>query len=68
MTNVTHLFPDQERLNSIDALKSAIRQQLAAALGAFTNEQMSDKHLLFSLERLNEAAELIQAFQHLRRS
>jgi hypothetical protein len=68
MTNVIHLNPEAERLNSVDALKSAIRQQLAAALGAFTNEHMSDRHLLFSLERLNEAAELIQAFQHLRRS
>ena len=66
MSNVIHLNPESERLNRVDALKSAIRQQLAAALGAFTNEQMSDKHLLFSLERLNEAVELIRAFKNLR--
>jgi len=66
MTNIIPLNPESERLNSEDALKSAIRQQLAAAIGAFGSEQTQDKHVTFALARLHEATDLIQVFYQLR--
>jgi hypothetical protein len=66
MTNVTHLFPDQERLNSQDALRSAIRQQLAACVGTFQRQSITDDDILFSLHRMEDAANLIRALYDLK--
>jgi hypothetical protein len=66
MTNVTNLFQDSERLHSQDALKSAIRQQLAAAIGILQREETSDADILFVLRRMEEAANLVRVMYEMR--
>ena len=66
MTNVTQMFPDSERLHSQDALKSASRQQLAAAIGILQREETPDADLLFVLRRLDEAANLVRVIHEMR--
>jgi hypothetical protein len=66
MTNVIPLNPESEKLNSIDALKSAIRQQLAACVGTFQRQSITDDDILFSLHRMEDAANLIRALYDLK--
>ncbi|MFO0475825.1 MAG: hypothetical protein ACK52K_11815 [Alphaproteobacteria bacterium] len=66
MTNVTNLFQDSERLHSQDALKSAIRQQLAAAIGILQREETADADILFILRRMEEAANLVRVMYEMR--
>ena len=66
MTNVTNLFQDSERLHSQDALKSAIRQQLAAAIGILQREETPDADILFVLRRMEEAANLVRVMYEMR--
>ena len=66
MTNVTNLFQDSERLHSQDALKSAIRQQLAAAIGILQREETADADILFILRRMEEAANLVRVMHEMR--
>jgi len=66
MTNVTNLFQDSERLHSQDALKSAIRQQLAAAIGILQRETVADADILFVLRRMEEAANLMRVMYEMR--
>ena len=66
MTNVTNLFSETERLHSQDALKSAIRQQLAAAIGILQREETSDADILFVLRRMEEAANLVRVMYEMR--
>jgi Flp pilus assembly protein TadD len=65
MTNVTNLFQDSERLHSQDALKSAIRQQLAAAIGILQREQTAED-ILFVLRLMEEAANLVRVMYEMR--
>jgi hypothetical protein len=66
MSNVTNLFQDSERLHSQDALKSAIRQQLAAAIGILQREETPDADILFVLRRMEEAANLVRVMYEMR--
>lgn len=66
MSNVTQMFPDSERLHSQDALKSAIRQQLAAAIGMLQRETVADADILFVLRRMEEAANLVRVMYEMR--
>jgi hypothetical protein len=66
MSNVTNLFSETERLTSQDALKSAIRQQLAAAIGILQREQTTDADILFVLRRMEEAANLVRVMHEMR--
>ncbi len=66
MTNVTNLFSETERLSGQDALKSAIRQQLAAAIGILQREETSDADILFILRRMEEAANLVRVMYEMR--
>lgn len=66
MTNVTNLFSETERLSSQDALKSAIRQQLAAAIGILQRETVADADILFVLRRMEEAANLMRVMYEMR--
>ena len=66
MTNVTNLFSETERLSSQDALKSAIGQQLAAAIGILQREQTADADILFVLRRMEEAANLVRVMYEMR--
>jgi hypothetical protein len=66
MTNVTNLFSETERLHSQDALKSAIRQQLAAAIGILQREETPDADILFVLRRMEEAANLVRVMYEMR--
>lgn len=66
MTNVTNLFSETERLHSQDALKSAIRQQLAAAIGILQREETADADILFVLRRMEEAASLVRVMYEMR--
>jgi hypothetical protein len=66
MTNVTNLFSETERLSSQDALKSAIRQQLAAAIGILQREETPDADILFVLRRMEEAANLVRVMYEMR--
>jgi ABC-type proline/glycine betaine transport system ATPase subunit len=66
MTNVIHLNPESEKLNAQQAVKSAIRQQLAAAVGTLQREETSDADILFVLHRMEEAANLVRVVYELR--
>jgi hypothetical protein len=66
MDNVRQLFPDHVRLESQQALQGAIRQQLAAAVGMFQRTDLTDANIVFALERMTEAADLVRILHTIR--